>query len=220
MGLALVALGAVLVMIAIMLRRLLADLRALTTQARTDPLTGAFNRRHLTSCLSVAIARRHRTGEPASLLLFDVDHFKQINDSSGHAAGDEVLKALVRIVWKRARTLDLCFRIGGDEFVVLLPATRYGGAYAVAEDIRALIANAALLGGRGVSISVGVSDLQSGHTPSTWLEDADAALFEAKGGGRNRIAGRTLPTERDRGLSSQPGWRPSGSHQGGHQGVH
>ena len=145
--------------------------------------------------------------------MFDVDHFKQINDRSGHAAGDEVLKTLVTIVARRARTLDVCFRIGGDEFVLLLPATRYGGAFAVAEDIRALVANAAVLGGRGVSISVGVSDLLSEHTASTWLEDADAALFEAKHGGRNRIAGRTLPTERDRRTASQPGWRPSKAQQ-------
>jgi diguanylate cyclase (GGDEF)-like protein len=193
-----------------MLLRLVTQLRALTTQAHTDPLTGAFNRRHLESCLAVAIARRNRTGEPASLLLFDVDHFKQINDGSGHAAGDEVLKTLVA---RRARTLDVCFRIGGDEFVLLLPATRYGGAFAVAEDIRALVANAAVLGGRGVSISVGVSDLLSEHTASTWLEDADAALFVAKHGGRNRIAGRTLPTERDRRTASQPGWRPSKAQQ-------
>jgi diguanylate cyclase (GGDEF)-like protein len=213
-------LGLVLGMVAIVLARVVAQLRALTAQAHTDPLTGAFNRRHLESCLAVAIARRNRTGEPASLLLFDVDHFKQINDTSGHAAGDEVLKALVTIVARRARTLDVCVRMGGDEFVLLLPATRYGGAFAVAEDIRALVANAALPGGRGVSISVGVSDLQSDHTASTWLEDADAALFEAKHGGRNRIAGRTLATERDRRSAAQPGWKPSGSLQGKHQGVH
>jgi diguanylate cyclase (GGDEF)-like protein len=220
MGLTLLSLGLVLAIVAIMLVRLVTQLRALTTQAHTDPLTGAFNRRHLESCLAVTIARRNRTGEPASLLLFDVDHFKQINDTSGHAAGDEVLKTLVTIVAKRARTLDGCFRIGGDEFVLLLPATRYGGAVAVAEDIRALIASAAVLGGRGVSISVGVSDLQSGHTASTWLEDADAALFEAKQGGRNRIAGRTLATERDRRAASQSGWRPSRSQQGEHPGIH
>jgi diguanylate cyclase (GGDEF)-like protein len=216
----LVVLGVVLSGVTIMLTRLVSQLRALTTQARTDPLTGAFNRRHLDSCLSVAIARRNRTGEAASLLLFDVDHFKHVNDTSGHAAGDEVLKALVRIVRRRARTLDVCFRIGGDEFVVLLPATLYGGAFAVAEDLRALIANAALLGGRGISISVGVSDLQSGHTVSTWLEDADAALLEAKHGGRNRIAGRTLATERDRRTASQSGWRPSGPHHGKCSSVH
>ena len=212
----LLSLGVVLGIVAIMLLRLVTQLRALTTQAHTDPLTGAFNRRHLESCLAVAIARRNRTGEPASLLLFDVDHFTQINDRSGHAAGDEVLKTVVTIVARRARTLDVCCRIGGDEFVLLLPATRYGGAFAVAEDIRALIANTAVLGGRGVSISVGVSDLLSEHTASTWLEDADAALFEAKHGGRNRIAGRTLPTERDRRTASQPGWRPSKVQPGVH----
>lgn len=190
--------------------------RTLAIQAVTDPLTGAFNRRHLESCLEAAIARRSRTGEPASLLLFDVDHFKQVNDTRGHAAGDEVLKTLVATVARRARVLDVLFRIGGDEFVMLLPSTRYAGAFAVAEDIRALVAAIATLGGRGVSISVGVSDLQSDHSATSWMEDADAALFEAKQGGRNRIAGRTLPTERDRRSPSQPQW----SHPGLQQGVH
>src|SRR3954464_11156314 len=77
--------------------------RTLLEQAMTDPLTGAFNRRYLESCLATAIERRHRTGEPASLLMLDVDHFKRINDAFGHAAGDEVLRRLVALVSGRAR---------------------------------------------------------------------------------------------------------------------
>lgn len=194
----LAALGVLIALVTMSLRRLATVQRTLMFQALTDPLTGAFNRRHMESCLAAAVTRRSRTGEPASLLLFDIDCFKQINDSAGHAAGDEVLKAVVAIVSKRARALDVLFRFGGDEFILLLPCTRYCGAFGVAEDIRELIANAPLLGGRGVSISVGVSDLQSEHSAASWIEDADAALLEAKQGGRNRIGGRTLPTERHR----------------------
>jgi diguanylate cyclase (GGDEF)-like protein len=112
------------------------------------------------------------------------------------------------------------FRIGGDEFVLLLPCTRYGGAFAMAEDVRDLIANAPLLGGRGVSISVGVSDLQSEHTAAWWLEDADAALFQAKQGGRNRIAGRTLPTERHRRNPWPLRWSAAGEQVPPIQGIH
>ena len=194
--------------------------RTLTIQALTDPLTGAFNRRHLDSCLNAAIARRNRTGEPASILMFDIDRFKAINDTTGHAAGDEVLKTLVTTVARRARTLDVLFRIGGDEFVLLLPCTRYSGAFAVAEDVRALVGAVPVLGGHGVSISIGVCDLQSDHSIATWLDDADAALFEAKQGGRNRVAGRTLPTERDSSLSRFPSQRHQRFAQGSRQRIH
>lgn len=165
--------------------------RELAAQAITDPLTGAFNRRQLESCLSGAIERRNRTGEPASLVLFDVDHFKQINDELGHAAGDEVLKQLVTLVTGRARKLDVLFRIGGEEFLLVLPGARYAGAVAVAEDLRTLVASAALVDGRRVSISVGVSELDAHRTAADWIDEADAALAEAKRGGRNRVAGRT-----------------------------
>jgi len=194
--------------------------RTLTVQALTDPLTGAFNRRHLDSSLAAAIARRNRTSEPASILMFDIDHFKTVNDTFGHAAGDEVLKTLVATVARRARTLDVLFRVGGDEFALLLPCTRYGGAFAVAEDVRALVGAMPVLGGHGVSISIGVCDLQSGHSPASWLEDADAALFEAKQAGRNRVAGRTLPTERDPRLSRFTDRRRSRFPQGSRQRIH
>jgi len=197
MALGLLFLGLIVGLGAVVLWRLDRLQRTLAVQALTDPLTGAFNRRHLDACLAAAMARRNRAGEPASLLLFDVDHFKGVNDTYGHAAGDEALKTLAATITRRARTLDVLFRIGGDEFVLLLPCTRYGGAFAVAEDIRSLVSNMPVFGGHGVSISIGVCDLQADHSVATWLDDADAALFEAKQNGRNRVAGRTLPTERD-----------------------
>ena len=214
------AFGLIVALGAVVLWRLDRLQRTLAIQALTDPLTGAFNRRHLDSCLAAAIARRNRTGEPASLLLFDVDDFKAVNDTHGHAAGDQALKTLVATIARRARTLDVLFRVGGDEFVLLLPCTRYGGAFAVADDIRSLVSAMPVLGGHGVSISIGVCDLQADDSVATWLADADAALFEAKHGGRNCVAGRTLPAESDPSLSPFIDRRHQRSPQGSRQQIH
>ena len=131
------SLGVALTVVAFVFGALWEQRRMLMEQAITDPLTGAFNRRHVDSCLMTAIERRNRTGEPASLLMLDVDHFKRINDAYGHPAGDEALKRLVALIAGRARKLDVLFRVGGEEFLLLLPGTRYDGAIAVAEHLRA-----------------------------------------------------------------------------------
>jgi diguanylate cyclase (GGDEF)-like protein len=164
--------------------------RRLAEQAIMDPLTGAFNRRHMDACLTTAIERRSRSGEPVSLLLFDVDRFKDINDALGHVAGDDVLKALVKIVGSRARKLDVLFRIGGEEFALLLSGARFADALSVAEDLRSLVERTALLERRTVTISIGVSELGDGQSAHGWLEDADAALYLAKQSGRNRVVGK------------------------------
>jgi predicted signal transduction protein with EAL and GGDEF domain len=91
--------------------------RRLMDQAIVDPLTGAFNRRHMQRCVDDAIERQRRSSASASVLLIDIDHFKRINDQLGHAKGDSVLKAMVSLIRKRARKLDLLFRIGGEEFM-------------------------------------------------------------------------------------------------------
>ncbi len=95
-------------------------------QAITDPLTGAYNRRQMEYTLDETIERHQRTGAPASLLVIDIDHFKRINDELGHDAGDRVLKALVLLIKNRSRRLDRLFRMGGEEFVLLLPDTPPG----------------------------------------------------------------------------------------------
>ncbi len=161
--------------------------RALMEQAMTDPLTGAFNRRYMDACLATAIERRRRTGEPASLLMIDVDHFKRINDRFGHAGGDEALKRLVTLVSGRARKLDVLFRVGGEEFMILLPGTRYAGALAAAENLRLLVAHSTLIDGHRMSVSIGVSELQMGQSVVSWIEDADVAVYRAKQSGRNRV---------------------------------
>jgi diguanylate cyclase (GGDEF)-like protein len=170
--------------------------RALAQEALTDSLTGAFNRRGLDACLATAIERLQRTSEPASLAMFDVDHFKTFNDELGHAAGDEMLKALVRLVTGRARKLDVLFRVGGEEFVLLLSNARASDALHVADELRRLVAGAELVPGRTVSISVGVCELRRGETGAEWLRNADAALYRAKRAGRNRVAGAFIPIRR------------------------
>ena len=161
--------------------------RTLMEQAMTDPLTGAFNRRYMDGCLATAIERRNRTGEPASLLMIDVDHFKRINDTFGHSGGDEALKRLVALIAGRARKLDVLFRVGGEEFMILLPGTRYAGALAVAANLRLLVAHSTLIDGYTMSISIGVSQLQMGQSVCSWVEDADVAVYRAKQSGRNRV---------------------------------
>jgi diguanylate cyclase len=159
------------------LRMLREHIRRLEAETVTDPLTGAFNRRHLDTCVVHAMERRNRLGEPASLLLFDVDRFKEINDSLGHAAGDDVLKRLVKVVGRRTRRVDVLFRIGGEEFALLLA----GAAGACVEGAR-------LLGARAVTISIGVSELADGQSARDWIAEADGALYAAKRRGRNRVA--------------------------------
>jgi diguanylate cyclase len=153
-----------------------------------DPLTGAFNRRHFQMALRIASERQERTSEPASLIVFDVDHFKAVNETFGHTTGDAALKTLVTIVARRIRLVDVVCRIGGDKFAVLLSNATAGDALAVAEDLRALVEQALLLNGRRVSISGGISELKRGESTGCWLADADAALYQAKCDGRNRIA--------------------------------
>jgi len=162
--------------------------RRLIDQAIMDPLTGAFNRRHMEGSLGDAIERQRRSSAPASLLLIDVDHFKRINDQLGHAKGDGVLKGIVSVVGKRSRKLDLLFRIGGEEFMLLLPDTQEAAAAILAEQLRASIAKSPLLDGRRVTVSVGVGELQPGESMDSWIKHTDDALYAAKNAGRNRVA--------------------------------
>ena len=162
-----------------------------------DPLTGAFNRRHMERCLSDAIERRRRNSAPASLLLIDIDHFKLINDRFGHAKGDGVLKGIASLVGKRARKLDSLFRVGGEEFILLLPDTQEAAAAVVAEQLRASVAESLLVDGRQVTVSVGVGELQLDESSDSWMKHADDALYAAKKAGRNRVvcAGPLRPEE-------------------------
>ena len=128
-------------------------------------------------------------GESAALLLLDVDRFKAINDSFGHAAGDRVLKSIAAVVRSRARRMDSLFRTGGEEFALLLTGADLRDATAVAEELRLAIERSSFVEG-GLSVSIGVSDLDDGHSAESWLHDADVALYLAKRSGRNRVATR------------------------------
>ena len=157
-------------------------------QARSDPLTGVLNRRGLDTQFDFALALAQRSGRPLSLISIDVDHFKRVNDTYGHAQGDEVLKGLARTLQESLRSSDLVARLGGEEFVALLPDTDLTGAMNVAEELRLTIADQQHEVVGRISVSLGVSMLHPGEkTATALLERADAALYDAKRQGRNRV---------------------------------
>lgn len=173
--------------------------KALEKLACIDPLTGAGNRRELLAALTAELELRKRYDTLVSLIMFDVDHFKHINDSHGHAVGDKVLQELVATARKRMRASDRIFRYGGEEFVLLAPQTDLKGAAALAEDLRKEIAESHVAELPKVTISVGVAELGQREESDAWLKRSDEALYRAKQGGRNRVevAGPLLvPQER------------------------
>ena len=159
----------------------------------TDSLTDAYNRRHMDREVGDAVERHKRYGTNASLLLVDIDHFKRINDEAGHGAGDRVLAEIAALIKGSLRKLDLVFRIGGEEFLVLLPDVNQAGAAEVAEKLRREVASAEFLPGRSVSISIGVGEIAAGEDRDRWLRRVDRALYAAKGGGRDRVVVAAAP---------------------------
>jgi diguanylate cyclase len=157
-----------------------------------DALTGLANRRHFESVLSRELDRVARAGEPALLLVADVDHFKRVNDNHGHATGDLVLKAVAEILSQCVRPMDTVARIGGEEFAVALPNCPPAFGPMVAERIRARVADTPIGAGLAEPIHVTVS-LGGAFAPqwvrsqlTLWLERADKQLYRAKQNGRNR----------------------------------
>jgi diguanylate cyclase (GGDEF)-like protein len=162
--------------------------RALREQAITDPLTGAFNRRHLQAELARLSQPGQGVSQSHSLLAIDIDHFKRVNDRFGHAEGDEVLRRLVAAILARKRASDLLFRTGGEEFMLLLYRTSPAQARAIAEDLRErLESHAWLPNGDTVTISIGVNTWRPGQSVDEWMRGADRALYDAKREGRNRV---------------------------------
>ena len=155
--------------------------------ARTDPITGLANRRSGEESLEREASRGQRFGARVSIALFDIDHFKQINDRFGHPAGDEVLRGVASVLNDAMRGADIAVRWGGDELLVVLPNTGIDGARSFGERVRAGVE--ALDGDifRGVTLSCGLAELDPGEEPSEALERADAMLYEAKDQGRNRV---------------------------------
>lgn len=155
--------------------------------ATKDPLTGAGNRRALEAKLRNLIDSYKRSGLPSSLILFDLDHFKTVNDLHGHAVGDEILCRLTEIVKLRIRVNDRLYRIGGEEFVVVADQQDVKSASRLAEQLRTLVEVNELAGDRAVTISLGVAELRGGESFESWLQRADEALYRAKRAGRNTI---------------------------------
>jgi diguanylate cyclase (GGDEF)-like protein len=155
--------------------------------ARTDPLTGLLNRRAIDEVATAALARAQRSGAPLSLVMLDIDHFKQVNDVHGHAAGDAVLVGIANLLKAHTRAGDACARMGGEEFLVLLPDTGEAQAEQVAEALRARLAASAFGDVGACTASFGVSTGGVGATLDHLLRSADRALYRAKDAGRNRV---------------------------------
>ena len=173
-----------------------ATLRQRLTQAERlaslDPLTSVANRRRFEQFVGAEIDKSHEDGTPLCLIMTDIDHFKKVNDTYGHSAGDGVLKAFADLLSISVRASDLVARYGGEEFAIVLPRTPMGNAFVIAERIRSKFE---LHGGPDetlanefgrLSASFGVAEIREGEPPSALIQRADQMLYEAKNKGRNR----------------------------------
>lgn len=160
------------------------NITKLREDVNTDPLTGLGNRRHL----EAAIASLESRAQPFSVIAIDIDHFKRINDSHGHSTGDEVLKQLARTMREVSRSGDLPCRVGGEEFLLLLPDAPLEAAASAAERLRLLVEKMELAQVGHITISLGVAHWPQSHADIAGVfEQADAMLYAAKNGGRNRV---------------------------------
>lgn len=160
--------------------------------SNTDHLTGLFNRRYLMEALDKEVQRSSRKGGSLSLLLLDIDHFKQVNDTYGHLQGDAVLQKVAQQLQKELRTYDIAARYGGEEFIAVLPDATMKEAAFVAERIRASVQASRFNGALAplnltVSLGVALYTLNDGTTIDTFIKRADDALYRAKANGRNRV---------------------------------
>jgi diguanylate cyclase (GGDEF)-like protein len=158
-------------------------------QAVTDELTDLANRRRFMEALRQEVARSARFETPLALVLFDLDHFKQINDRCGHQAGDDVLRSAAEVIRARVRETDLAARIGGEEFAVILPGTDLGGAAALAEHLRRDLTGGVVVPYAGMTLtaSFGVAEHHRGESAETLIGVADRALYRAKDEGRDCV---------------------------------
>jgi diguanylate cyclase (GGDEF)-like protein len=161
--------------------------RDLIDLATVDPLTRAFNRRKLADILAEETSRARRYATPLSVVLFDIDHFKRVNDAYGHDVGDVVLTEMAQLVMGLLRECDRLARFGGEEFLVVAPGVGVEGAMDLAERLRGAVAGFSFPGAPGVTSSFGAAQYRPGEPAEAMVKRADAALYRAKEGGRNRV---------------------------------
>lgn len=175
------------------------DLQTVRIESLTDPLTSLANRKYFDDALEKALADARASGEPVSLIMADIDHFKKFNDTYGHLTGDQVLRLVALSVKQNVKGQDIAARYGGEEFAIVLPSTALRQAITVGDQIRRAVMHKDLMKrstgehlGR-VTISLGVATLHPGETCSQLIDRADACLYAAKRGGRNCVIGESDP---------------------------
>jgi diguanylate cyclase (GGDEF)-like protein len=184
------------------------NVKAHKTAASIDPLTGLFNRRGFSELATRMISREEAAGRPVTVLIFDIDHFKQVNDRFGHPAGDEILKLFSNVLVHTLRITDIVGRIGGEEFAAMLPCP-IDEAVVAADRVRVVFESAGVQVDDtplATSVSIGVSGGPAGTDLNSLLAVADTALYRAKRGGRNRVEVATdvpLDLEEDRSRPAQ-----------------
>lgn len=181
------------------LKTIKANISAVQSEASIDTLTGLFNRRHFNTIIGPLTKAVQNSGAPLSLLAFDIDHFKRFNDTYGHLTGDQVLKLVGTVLQRSVKGQATACRMGGEEFVLILPDTPLRAAVAVAENVRRLIMGKELIRkstnevlGR-VTVSIGVASLRRDDTVTSLYGRADQCLYAAKRTGRNKVAAEDDP---------------------------
>lgn len=184
----------------------------------TDPLTGVFNRRHLHSQLETELSRAERSGEEVTVIMIDLDHFKQLNDTCGHTVGDEVLRDVAQLLRAQVRRMDTVARFGGEEFAIVLPRLQRTEAVEVAEKLRVAVGSQTFRGGTyqpagRVTLSLGTATFPwDGSDVYGLLNAADSALYASKRKGRDRTTafarGMEFQADRKRQITEE-GYRPS-----------
>ncbi len=160
--------------------------KKLEYESSHDPLTCLYNRRSYQNVIESEVARSKRYNSPISLILFDIDYFKKINDKYGHKIGDKVLINLAKVIIESVRKIDSVFRVGGEEFAIISPETKVEGAFKLAEKVRKRVESYSSVTLNKVTISLGVAEFYQDITTDTLYNHADQALYLAKNRGRNR----------------------------------
>ena len=190
------------------LEQLRQSVAELAEQVRSDALTGLYNKRHLMASLETEMERTCRTLQATSLIMLDVDHFKAVNDTHGHLAGDKVLQSVARIIKSAIRKIDVACRYGGEEFAMILPSTPLLTAVHVAERVREFIAESPVGVGElklPITVSIGVSSYLATQNASIekLLDRADKQLYRAKTSGRNQVCAEPLSATASSSISEE-----------------